>query len=190
MMVEAVAQRREPVADLESGRLLETLRQRGGGYALLGLPLDASSEAALNAAQALSLQVTALLARPLRISAVHEAERLLHTLTELKLAFETPKARLVFDAELANWRGIAHARAAGVPDEALEQLRRGFLANRPRAETVGWVHAKTSAAWEARSNLTRAMTDLIDALSFDPLNAEYHRRLVLLRAEAEREKLL
>ena len=95
----------------------------------------------------------------------------------------TPRARAEHDADRGNFRGVARCIAAGLSVDDLEELRRKFLASRPKNEVNAQVQVASANAYLASGEPGRGLASLEQALELDPLSLGIHQRYWALRRQ-------
>ena len=90
-----------------------------------------------------------------------------------------------YDANRANFRGVARAIAAGITVTELEQVRKDYLVNHPKIEATAMIHHATGNSWENRGQFPIAMDEYEQALTLDPLNLTYQQRYWALKRKAQ-----
>jgi serine/threonine-protein kinase len=100
---------------------------------------------------------------------------------EAMLVIGHAKNRLEYDANRANWKGVARCIAGGVSVTELDQARRKFLASHERVEGTAHLHYTTGSAWESQKEFGSAQKEFERALQLDPLNLAYHQRYQALK---------
>ncbi|MFP2931153.1 serine/threonine protein kinase, partial [Pyxidicoccus sp. 3LG] len=95
-----------------------------------------------------------------------------------------PLHRAGFDAVRGNLAGLSRCVEAGLTDEAVEPLRRAFLAARPEAEARARTLFTQGHALEVQRAMRAALSRYAEALALDPLNVSWLRHYQTLRQES------
>jgi hypothetical protein len=89
--------------------------------------------------------------------------------------------RVGYDANRANFRGVARCIAAGLTVTELENMRREYLAKHPASEAAARIHFATGTSWEGQGNAGMALDEFERALGLDPLNLAFQQRYWALK---------
>jgi eukaryotic-like serine/threonine-protein kinase len=171
LIAQARASPVEPPRDAELAQLLTRTAALGKDpYVLLGLPPSASFEEVRQRADAALRRLEAFRGRPLPLAQQRELEALRARVEAARRTLGEPLARVGFDAQRGNAHGIARCIAAGVSEEAVEPLRRAFLAARPGNEVQARALFAQARTLEAQHALKPAVEHYAQALALDPLN--------------------
>ncbi|MFT3842670.1 MAG: protein kinase [Myxococcaceae bacterium] len=92
--------------------------------------------------------------------------------------------RVEYDANRANFRGVARCIAAGLTVTELEKARAVYLKGHPGAESQAHVKFVTGNAYEQNNQMLRAVESYEEALKLDPLNLRYQQRYWGLKRKA------
>jgi hypothetical protein len=159
-------------------------RLTGDLYALLAVPADAEFAAIRRAADKATSELDALGSEPLTPEQRQQIIQLLDRVQRARTMLADPLRRAEHDALLGNYRGVARCIAAGLRVEQIEGCRQRFLADRPRAASMGQMHLMAGRAWEAQARPDEAIRSYEQGLAQDPLNLQLHQRFALLRRSA------
>jgi serine/threonine protein kinase len=173
-----VAKPAAPADDNLGAALLDYYRRRISGdyYGLLGAAQDAEcSELRSRLRQAL-LEVEQVSARDLLPQQRAQIQPIRERLQAAQSALGTPASRAQYDASRGNFRGVARCLAAGLSIAQLADLRRRFLADRPRNETAASLEMVRANALAANGEPNGALKALESALVHDPLSLELHQK--------------
>ncbi len=153
-------------------------------YAVLGVARDAPLATLTARAQEALGALEALLTRgvpPSRLPLVAQARR---RLIAAQVSVVSLEARAATDASLGNTPGLARGLDEGLAPQVVDGLRATWLAAHPAAEEQGRLRARAGQALERAQAWTEAREAWASALAADPLNVEFHRRLVWLSGKA------
>ncbi|MCY1019740.1 serine/threonine-protein kinase [Pyxidicoccus sp. MSG2] len=179
----ASAQRPAPLRpDAELARLLS----RAAGvakdpYALLGALPHADFDEVRRRASAALRRLDGFRQRKLPVEQRRALESLRQRVEAARRTLGEPLNRAGFDAVRRNLAGLARCVDAGLTDEAVEPLRRAWLAARPEAEARARTLFTQGHAMEAQRALRAALSRYSEALALDPLNVSWLRHYRELR---------
>jgi serine/threonine-protein kinase len=149
-------------------------RAASGPYEALGARPEAGFPEIRDRARATRQLVDAL--RPVLADA--QASRVPALLARIDAALAqlgTPAERLLVDARLGNFQGVAHCVTAGVPAGVLASRRQAFLrANPDRAQRAQRHLARAQVAGKL-GNRAAALAEYAEALRADPLDLAVHQ---------------
>jgi eukaryotic-like serine/threonine-protein kinase len=87
----------------------------------------------------------------------------------------TAATRVEYDANRANFRGVARCIAAGISATELNNLRQKFLSSHPGAESQAQVKWTMGTSWEKKGTMALAFEAWEAALSLDPINLSFQQ---------------
>ena len=146
-------------------------------YALLELDLGADPVAVQQATQRISKLIDTAAQLPDLTPLEHE--RLDAVRVKVGLAEETlrdPQLRVVHDAAMGNFLGVARCLEANLSRAVIEKLRKEFLAKKPNLAAILKPVMKKVEESVRQSNPAATKMALAMALRLDPLNLELHER--------------
>ncbi len=164
--------------DPKAEAVLEFYRRRisGDHYALLGVAADAECSEVRSRVRQATAELEALLKGPLSEGQQKQVKAALERLQAAVQVLGSPVPRAEYDAVRGNFAGVARCLSAGMTISQLEQLRRAFVTQNPKAEGASRVKLVTANAHFAASETREALHVLEEALRGDPLNIELHQR--------------
>jgi len=95
--------------------------------------------------------------------------------------------RLEFDANRANYRGVARCIAAGLTVSEIDAARRRYLDQHPGAETQAHVKFVTGNAYDNKGHAALALENYEAALHVDPLNLRIQQKYWALKRRTSHE---
>jgi serine/threonine-protein kinase len=175
----------EPRSDGELARLLSRAATVASDpYSLLGAPPDVDFDEVRRRASAALRRLDAFRQRTLPAEQRRALESLCQRVEAARRTLGEPLHRAGFDAVRGNLAGLARCMAAGLSEEAVEPLRRAFLAARPTAEARARTLFTQGHALEVQRALRDALARYAEALALDPLNVSWRRHYEALRQRA------
>ncbi|NMO15803.1 serine/threonine protein kinase [Pyxidicoccus fallax] len=175
----------EPRPDGELARLLSRAAAVASDpYALLGARPDVDFDEVRRRAIAALRRLEAFRQRTLPAEQRRALESLRQRVEAARRTLGEPLNRAGFDAIRGNLAGLSCCVRAGLSDEAVEPMRRAFLAARPAAEARARTLFTQGHALEVQRALRDALSRYAEALSLDPLNVSWLRHYDDLRQKA------
>lgn len=173
-----VAKAATPADDNLGAALLDVYRRRisGDHYILLGAAQDAECSDLRSRLRQALLEVEQVSARELLPQQRAQIQSIRERLQAAQSALGTPASRAQYDASRGNFRGVARCLAAGLSIEQLADLRRRYLADRPRNETAASLEMVRANALAANGEPNGALKAMENALVHDPLSLELHQK--------------
>lgn len=183
LLAQVVASTRKPPRqDAELARLLARAAAAAKDpYTLLGAPPHADFEEVRRRAGNALRRLDGFRQRVLPEAQRRELESLRQRVEAARRTLGEPLNRAGFDAVRGNLAGLARCVEAGLTDEAVEPLRRAYLAARPEAEARARTLFTQGHALEVQRVLRGALSRYAEALSLDPLNVSWLRHYQDLR---------
>ncbi|QSQ22878.1 serine/threonine protein kinase [Pyxidicoccus parkwayensis] len=174
--------RKPPRPDVELARLLSRAAAVAKDpYTLLGAPRHADFEEVRRRASAALRRLDGFRQRVLPEPQRRALESLRKRVEAARRTLGEPLNRAGFDALRNNLAGLARCVEAGLTDEALEPMRRAYLAARPDAEARARSLFTQGHALEVQRALRGALSRYAEALALDPLNVSWLRHYQELR---------
>lgn len=175
----------EPRPDAELARMLSRAAAVAKDpYALLGAAPDVGFDEVRRRASAALRRLDAFRQRTLPAEQRRALESLRLRVEAAQRTLGEPLNRAGFDAVRGNLAGLARCVDAGLTEEAVEPLRRAFLAARPAAEGRARTLFTQGHALEVQRALRDALGRYAEALTLDPLNVSWLRHYQELRQQA------
>jgi len=166
-------------------RLIEA-RSGRTHYDLLGLPPDAEFGELRRVLKALHDELENYRLRPTAADHPFRAAVLLGRVEAAQAALGSPPARLAYDAQRGNYKGVARCVAAGVPSALVAARRRELLEAAPqRAQEAQRQLARAQVA-RRMGNAPAALLAYEAALVADPLDVGTYEALSSFRREIEK----
>ncbi len=156
---------------------------RGDHYAMLGVALGDDFDVVRVKSREAEKALTAALREDVpdgTRAALDALMQRVHSATEV---LRHPISRLEYDAGRRNHEGIARCLAVGLPNAAIAEARKRFLAGHPGAEANGTVRSMMAHAFEAKQDLKHAYEQYRLALQADPLNPVFQQRYWTLKKQ-------
>ncbi len=162
--------------EIVAEEFLERLRARlwGDAYCVLGLAPSADVTTVRETSSRLLAELGGFTTRQIseqRSKELNAARVRVIQCTELLCDVDQ---RALWDADRANWRGVAACMAAGLPVERVKMQRAEWLRQNPLAELRGKQLLEESRAQLVKSSLSDAIEQVQRALESDPLNVTMH----------------
>jgi serine/threonine-protein kinase len=151
---------------------LRMLEARAGKthYELLGVPPDAEFAEVRRALRVLRDDLEEIRQRPGAPEHPARAGALLGRIDSAQAALGSPPARLTYDAQRGNWKGVLRCIAAGVPAALLEARRKALLGASPKRATEAQRHLARAQVARRLGNAQAALAAYEAALEADPLD--------------------
>ncbi len=164
--------------DAEAELTLYQYRKRinGDHYVVLALLQDAEMSEVRARAREAKRELEALKSRKLSDQQRLQVDTALHKVAQALEVVGNAGKRVEYDANRANFRGVARCIAAGLTVTELEKARAVFLKGHPGAESQSHVKFVTGNAYEQNHQMLRAVECYEEALKLDPLNLRYQQR--------------
>ena len=175
--------RDDPVA--EQALVQYRKRINGDHYVVLALMQDAELSEVRARGREARRMLEALRARPL---SVEQKAQLETALTKVQAAVDTlgtALTRLTYDAQRANFKGVARCIAAGLTVTEIDVVRATYLSSHAGAEAKGHVKFISGNAYETNNQPPRAIEQYEEALALDPLNLRYQQRYWALKRRSQ-----
>jgi serine/threonine protein kinase len=163
-------------------------RINGDHYVVLAVSPDAEFSEVKAHFREMKKELEELKARPL---SAKQAEQIDTALLRVQQAADTigvASKRIEFDANRANFRGVARCIAAGLTVSEIDAARRRFLDSHPGAETQAHVKFVTGNAYDNKGNSGLALENYESALHVDPLNLRIQQKYWALKRRAHEPK--
>jgi len=169
--------------DPQAEAVLGFFRKRlaGDHYNLLGVLADAECGEIRTRARQAQRDLESLSARPLSNAQREQARAALERVQQALDALGNPARRAEYDAGRGNYKGVARCLAAGLTATRLEEIRRAYLASRPKNEGAAHLQVVTANALLANREEDKALVALQAALALDPLNLSIHQKYWVLK---------
>ena len=163
--------------DMLANRVLGHYAKRVNGdhYVVLALKQDAEFAEIRARGREAERELELLKQRPL---SARQRAQVDTVLAKIHAALETvghAANRLHFDANRANFRGVARCIAAGLSVTELEVHRKRFLQSHPGAESQAQVKFTMGQQWERKGELPLAVEAFEAALALDPINLHFQQ---------------
>jgi serine/threonine-protein kinase len=162
-------------------------RINGDHYVVLQVSTDAEFSEIKAHGREMKRELEELKQRPV---SARQAEQIGNALLRVQSAVEAIGAaskRLEFDANRANFRGVARCIAAGLTVSEVDAARRRYLDQHPGAETQAHVKFVTGNAYDNKGNLGLALESYEAALVVDPLNLRIQQKYWALKRRIAHE---
>jgi serine/threonine-protein kinase len=162
---------------------LRVLEARGGPshYELLGLPPDAEFAEVRRALKVLRDDLEEIRQRPGAPEHPARAGALLGRVESAQAALGSPPARLTYDAQRGNWKGVLRCIAAGIPGSLIEARRNALMAASPERVTEAQRQLARAQVARRLGNAEAALTAYEAAMAADPLDVATHELYRTLR---------
>ena len=169
--------------DVIAKRVLDQWHKRinGDHYVVLALPDDADFADIRARGRELKRELEGLKTRPLSDA---QAAMVDSSLKRVQAALDVvghASARMEFDANRGNYRGVAKCIAAGLTVTEMEQLRERYLNAHSGAESSAHIKFISGNAFENANDVPQALSSYEQALKVDPLNLKIQQRYWALR---------
>ncbi|MBK7860283.1 MAG: protein kinase [Archangiaceae bacterium] len=163
-------------------------RINGDHYVVLSVSPDAEFSEIKAHAREMKRELDELKTRPI---SRRQSEQIDTALQRVQQAVETVGAaskRLDFDANRANYRGVARCIAAGLTVSEIDAARRRYLDHHPGAETQAHVKFVTGNAYDNKGHAALALENYEAALHVDPLNLRIQQKYWALKRRAQEHR--
>ncbi|MEW6432860.1 MAG: PilZ domain-containing protein [Myxococcota bacterium] len=169
--------------DVIAKKVLDQWHKRinGDHYVVLALHEDADFADIRARGRELKRELEGLKARPLSDAQAAMVESALKRVQAALDVVGHASARMEFDGNRSNYRGVARCIAAGLTVTEMEALRDKHLAAHPGAESQAHIRFLSAAAFENANDVPQALANYEQALKFDPLNLKIQQRYWALR---------
>jgi serine/threonine-protein kinase len=169
-----------PKSDLDDAAAEQVLiryrkRINGDHYVVLALMQDAEVSEVRARGREAKRELDAMLARPISSQQRAQFETAAAKVKDAVDVLGNAHTRLEFDANRANFKGVARCIAAGLTVTEVEAARAAYLQAHPGVESKAHVKFVTGNAYEQGRNLVQALTQYEEALALDPLNLRYQQ---------------
>jgi serine/threonine-protein kinase len=169
--------------DVIARRVLDQWHKRinGDHYVVLALPEDADFSDIRARGRELKRELEGLKRRPLSEAQAAMVESALERVQTALDVLGHPSARMEFDANRGNYRGVARCIAAGLTVTEMERLRERYLKAHPGAESSARIKFLSGKAFEKANDVPQALSSYDQALKQDPMNLEIQQHYWALR---------
>jgi serine/threonine-protein kinase len=145
-------------------------RAQADHYVVLGLEADADFEKVRTRGRELKRELETLGAKPMSSKQKAQVKQVVDRIQQALDVLAVAAARLEYDGQRGNFRGVARCIWAGLTVTDIELVRKRLLSRQPGAEASAQVQLLTAKAWEAEGTVSKALTAYETALAADPLN--------------------
>lgn len=146
----------------------------GDAYCALGLSPSASMQEVRDATTRLKRELDEWMARGLSEQRTRALRNARDRVKSCGALLGDVKRRALYDADRANWRGVAACVAEGLDAETASTLRTSWLTTHPNAEVRARTARDDSRRHIVARDMVRALAALEMALGADPLNLTLH----------------
>lgn len=169
--------------DAASQKVLEPWLKRiqGDHYVVLALEPDAELEKVRTRGRELKREIDAMNLKMMSTKQKSHVKQILERIQQALDVLGVAAARLEYDGQRGNFRGVARCIWAGLTVTEIEQVRKRLLSRQPGAEASAQVQLLTAKAWEAEGTISKAITAYETALASDPLNVTLQQKYWALK---------
>jgi len=164
-------------------KVLEQWHKRinGDHYVVLALHDDADFADIRARGRELKRELEGLKARSLSDAQLAMVESSLKRVQQALDVVGHALARLEYDGNRGNYRGVARCIAAGLTVTEMEKVRERVLSSHAGAESSAHLRFVSGNAFENAGDLPQALSNFEQALRFDPLNLKLQQRYWALK---------
>jgi serine/threonine-protein kinase len=186
----APAQPRSEGDDRVATTTLEKYAKRinGDHYVVLAVGPECEFSEIKAHAREMKRELEELKQRPVSAKQLEQIENALQRVQQAVDVVGVASKRIEFDANRANFRGVARCIAAGLTVSEIDGARRRYLEQHPGAETQAHVKFVTGNAYDNKGNTALALENYEAALNVDPLNLRIQQKYWALKRRANEPK--
>jgi serine/threonine-protein kinase len=186
----APAQPRSEGDDKVAAVALEKYAKRisGDHYVVLQVGPDAEFSEIKAHAREMKRELDELKQRRVSAKQLEQVEAALQRIQQAVDVVGVASKRIEFDANRANFRGVARCIAAGLTVSEIDGARRRYLEQHQGAETQAHVKFVTGNAYDNKGNTALALENFEAALNVDPLNLRIQQKYWALKRRANEPK--
>jgi serine/threonine-protein kinase len=163
-------------------------RINGDHYVVLQVSTDSEFSEIKAHAREMKRELEELKGRPVSRKQHEQVETALQRVQQAVEVIGAASKRLEFDANRANYRGVARCIAAGLTVSEIDAARRRYLDQHPGAETQAHVKFVTGNAYDNKGHTALALENYEAALNVDPLNLRIQQKYWALKRRVQEHK--
>ncbi len=163
-------------------------RINGDHYVVLQVSTDSEFSEIKAHAREMRRELDELKKRPVSKRQLEQIEAAIQRVQAAADTIGAASKRLEYDANRANYRGVARCIAAGLTVSEIDAARRRYLDQHPGAETQAHVKFVTGNAYDNKGNAGLALENYEAALNVDPLNLRIQQKYWALKRRSHEPK--